>query len=231
MSEVTGERTPSAPADRRLGLIVLLGGLLIKALAWTWRLRREGFEEAERLMRERRGVVLALWHGEMLGPLVAMRGHDISILISNHRDGEIIARIAEGFGYGAIRGSSSRGGGRALLEIVRHLQKGGTVAVTPDGPRGPRHSFAGGTVVAAQRAGVPVVALRMEAPKAWTLGSWDRFTIPKPFSRVVVRASVPTFVEATTLADAEREVERFTRLMAATAPGAAEPDTRGALPA
>lgn len=209
--------------DRSLPLIVFAGRLLIRLLARSWRLRTEGFEGVDRLIGEGRGMVLALWHGEMLGPLIAMRGRPVAILISSHRDGEIIARIAAGFGYASVRGSSSRGGGRALLEIVRRLQAGGIVAVTPDGPRGPRHSFAGGTVVAAQRAEVPVIALRMEVSSAWTLRSWDRFTIPKPFARVVVRASAPTLVEATTMADSEREVARFQQLMADTGPDTVDP--------
>lgn len=218
-----------AKPDRTLGLIVFAGRLVIKALAATWRLRLVGFERGAAHIREGGGIVLALWHGEMLGPLVAMRGYPVQILISNHRDGEIIAKIAEGLGYGSIRGSSSRGGGRALLEIVRRLKRGGIVAVTPDGPRGPRHSFAGGTIVAAQRAEVPVVAMRMSVSRAWRLGSWDRFTIPKPFATVTVTCSTPTPVEATTMADAEREVERFARLMAETGEPAPAGDTGATL--
>jgi lysophospholipid acyltransferase (LPLAT)-like uncharacterized protein len=126
--------------------------------------------------------VLALWHGQMLPLLTTHRDSGIAVLISEHRDGEIIARVAKAFGVGTVRGSTSRGGSRALLEMVAFLRRGGEVAITPDGPRGPRHRFAPGALVAAHRAGVPVVGMAAHADRAWRLRSWDVFEIPKPFA-------------------------------------------------
>jgi lysophospholipid acyltransferase (LPLAT)-like uncharacterized protein len=134
-------------------------------------------------------------------------------VISEHRDGEIIARIVESFGFKTIRGSSSRGAARALIGIVRELERGSEVAVTPDGPRGPARRFASGALVAAQRVGVPIVGVGVFASSAWRLNSWDRFMIPKPFSRVQVAYTLPTSVVATSAREAEGEAPRFESLL------------------
>ena len=109
------------------------------------------------------------------------------MLISTHADGEIIARICEALGYRTIRGSTSRGGARALVEITRTLERGIEVAITPDGPRGPPHSIAPGTLYAAQRSNAPIVPIYVHASRAWHLATWDSFMIPKPFARLTIR--------------------------------------------
>ena len=108
------------------------------------------------------------------------------MLISEHGDGEIIARIARHFGFRTIRGSTSRGAARALLELVREVQGGNELAITPDGPRGPAKSFAPGAVIVAQRSGSPIVPAVVHVPFAWRLKSWDRFVVPKPFAKITV---------------------------------------------
>ena len=118
------------------------------------------------------------------------------MLISEHRDGELIARIVQRFDYRTIRGSTTRAATRALLTIVRHLDGGGEIAITPDGPRGPACTVAPGALIAAQRAKVPVIAVGVHASRAWRLRSWDAFMIPKPFARVTIAYSDPTDVEA-----------------------------------
>jgi lysophospholipid acyltransferase (LPLAT)-like uncharacterized protein len=147
-------------------------------------------------------------------PLVWLhRGEGVPVVISEHRDGEIIARIVERFGFTTIRGSTTRGAARALLGIVRELEAGSEVAVTPDGPRGPARKFASGALVAAQRVGVPIVCIGVSASRAWRLKSWDSFMIPKPFSRVCIAYAVPTCVSATSARAAEEEAPRFEALM------------------
>jgi hypothetical protein len=141
------------------------------------------------------------------------RDEGIAILISTHADGEIITRVALSLGNRAVRGSSSRGGARALLELAAQLQSGSDVAVTPDGPRGPRRVFAAGAVVAAMRARAPIVALGATVDRFWRLRSWDRLVIPKPFARITVRYSEPTYVAATTPRGAEAEAARFHALL------------------
>ena len=196
-----------------LGLTV--GMVVLRLLARTWRLRVLNDDGLRASRANGVPVIFSLWHGELLPLLWVHRREGVSIMISSHRDGEIVARVAEALGYGTVRGSSTRGGARALLAAVRALQAGHDLAVTPDGPRGPRHSYAPGALAAAQRAGAPIVVVRAHASRAWTLRSWDRFIIPKPFARLTVAYSEPTRVDATSSHGAEAEAPRFVALMQA----------------
>ncbi|MDF1502643.1 lysophospholipid acyltransferase family protein, partial [Roseisolibacter sp. H3M3-2] len=199
-----------APVPARVRWAVAAGSRVLRLLARTWRVREVGREgwRARRASGEG-GVVVALWHGQML-PLVAHhRDEGVAVLISEHRDGEIIARVVRAFGYETVRGSTSRGGGRALLELVGVLRRGREVCVTPDGPRGPRHTFAPGALVDAQRAGVPQRDVAAHVDRAWRLGSWDRFEIPKPFARITVAYSDPTPVPGPTPREAAESAPRF----------------------
>ncbi len=161
------------------------GALVVRALGLTWRIRWEGGT----IPRE--PAIYALWHGELLPLLWAMRGRGIAPLISTHADGEVIARVVQSLGYVPIRGSSSRGGARALIEAVRRLGDGGQVAFTTDGPRGPRRQSAPGVLAAAARAKVPVIPLGAIVSRAWRVRSWDRFVLPKPFATIRVRVGEP----------------------------------------
>jgi lysophospholipid acyltransferase (LPLAT)-like uncharacterized protein len=192
---------------------VRVGTWLIRLLGRTWRIRTIHQEIFDTVIRDRRPVVFTLWHGQMLPLLYRHRDRGVVVLISEHKDGEIIARIAERLGFGTMRGSTSRGAGRALVGLVRSLSEGRAVAVTPDGPRGPARSFAPGALVAAQRAGAPIVPLGVSASRAWRLRSWDRFLIPKPFSKVTISYGEPTMVSGDSPRDAADEGPRFTALM------------------
>jgi lysophospholipid acyltransferase (LPLAT)-like uncharacterized protein len=134
-------------------------------------------------------------------------------MISEHRDGEIIARIAEAFWFTTERGSTSRGAARALIGLARAVESGRSAAVTPDGPRGPAHVFAPGAVIAAQRAGVPIIPIRVSASSAWRLKSWDRFLIPKPFARVDIHYGALTAVQADTPRAAAELAPQFEETM------------------
>jgi lysophospholipid acyltransferase (LPLAT)-like uncharacterized protein len=182
--------------DLRTRLIIWLGVWLIVALKSTLRIRVIG---REGLLARREGegrVVYAFWHGQILPCMMAHSPARCGVLISEHRDGEIIARIIERFEMYGIRGSTSRGGTRALLECVRTLRGGDDVAVTPDGPRGPRHSFAPGALLIGFRSGAPVVTISAHLDRAWRLNSWDQFEIPKPFARLTVYYGEPRHVHA-----------------------------------
>ena len=199
--------------DWKLSVSIRLGVWVIRALALTWRLRTVN-EAAFRTLREnRQPFIFAFWHGQMLPLLWRHRGEGVAIVISSHRDGEIIARVAELLGYRSIRGSSTRGAARALLGLVRELENGGEAAVTPDGPRGPARRFASGALVAAQRSGAPIVGIGVCASRAWYLKSWDRFMIPKPFSRIRIVYTAPTTVMAASARGAEEEAPRFEGLL------------------
>ena len=174
-----------AMTERKMRWIVRLGVMVIRALASTWRIREHDYE-AIREVRKTHRIIFALWHGELLPLLWQHRGEHIAIVISEHKDGEIIARIAHALGYHTVRGSTTRGGSRALIGLIRVIAEGYDGAVTPDGPRGPARVFAPGTAVAAQRSGALIVPIRAKAARAWRLESWDRFIIPLPFTLVDV---------------------------------------------
>jgi len=108
--------------------------------------------------------------------------HKIAVMISEHFDGEIIARTIDSFGFESIRGSSKKGGARVLIAALKKLKNGYDIAITPDGPRGPRMSVAAGIVRLSQKADAYIVPLSYSASQCWRLRSWDRFVIPKPFS-------------------------------------------------
>jgi lysophospholipid acyltransferase (LPLAT)-like uncharacterized protein len=163
-----------------------IGPLFIQALAATWRIRVRGAEYLHALRQARRPFVFVLWHSRILPLLYQHRNEEIVLLISRHRDGQHLANLAERWGYRSVRGSTKRGGEVGLLGIVRALQGGAVVAITPDGPRGPAEQVQPGAVAAAQHAGAVLLPIGARPSSAWWLGSWDRMCIPKPFSRVDV---------------------------------------------
>lgn len=198
---------------RRLRWIVRLGAGLLRLLAMTWRVRTVNGEPLDDARQSGQRVLFALWHGELLPLLWHQRGRAVAIVISEHRDGEIIAQIAHSLGYSTVRGSSSRGGSRALLGLTRAIDAGSDGAITPDGPRGPARVFAPGAAVAAQRTGALIVPIRASASRAWRLKSWDRFLIPKPFSRVTVTIGPLTPVIADSPRAAAEQSERLQQIL------------------
>jgi len=197
----------------RVALISVLGGFILRLIGLTWRVRRVGGEAFDAMLQRKEPFIVVFWHGEIVPVTWVHRHRGIAPLISRHADGEIIARIVEGLGYRTVRGSSSRGGVRALLETAQRVNEGVTVGFTPDGPRGPRHVFAPGALIVAQRTGRPIVALGASASRAWRLRSWDRHLVPKPFATVTIRYSEPQFVRAGQARDALQEQTRFEALL------------------
>ncbi len=202
-------------APRRTIWLVRVGALLIRLLGASWRVRRINGERFDAALTSGAPVVFTLWHGQMLPLLYQHRHQAVFVLISEHSDGEIIARIAERLGFRTIRGSTSRGASRALIALARILRAGHAVAITPDGPRGPARSFAAGALAAAQRAGAMIMPVGVGASSAWHLKSWDRFMVPKPFSRVTLAYGEATLVSGASPRAAMYEAPRFQELMAA----------------
>jgi lysophospholipid acyltransferase (LPLAT)-like uncharacterized protein len=196
--------------------MLAVGGVAFRALAATWRYRIVGGESIETLRKRKIPFIFSLWHGEFLPLIWHHRDEGVAILVSEHRDGEMIARIAESIGYRLIRGSSTRGGDRALLTLVKELRAGSEVAVTPDGPKGPHHTYAPGALIAAQRSGAPILPIVAHADRAWHLSSWDSFMIPKPFARITVAYGPPTPVLAKNSRQAAAEASAFQELMRKT---------------
>ena len=199
--------------ERRIKWIVRLGVPLVRLLGGSWRIQLINQTSIDALRRERRPIVFALWHGDLLPLLYHHRNEGVSVLISEHRDGELIARAAESLGFRTVRGSTSRGASRALVGLARELEAGRDVAITPDGPRGPARSFAPGALIAAQRANAPVIAVGLAATSEWRLRSWDRFKIPRPFSRVRIAYSDAVMLDASTARAAAEDTARFQALM------------------
>jgi lysophospholipid acyltransferase (LPLAT)-like uncharacterized protein len=206
----SGER---GTLSRRSRVILLLGRGALHALARTWRVRILNEDALLSLRRAKKGFVFALWHGHLLPLLWHHRGEGVTVLISEHRDGELVARAAESLGYDLIRGSTTKGAQRALIALGRALSDGREVAITPDGPRGPARKFAPGALVAAQRSDSFVLPVAMSADRSWQLRSWDRFMIPKPFANVTVSYGTPTKVSATSARGAAEESDRFEALL------------------
>lgn len=167
-------------------LLTTLGFVLVGLLARTWRYRLEGREHPQALYDGKRPFIFALWHSRILPLLYLHRDEGMVLLISRHRDGGLLATLAERWGYRFVRGSTQRGGEVGLLGVVRALQGGAVVAITPDGPRGPAERVKPGIIAAAQHAAVPVVPATAQPSRAWWLSSWDRFCIPRPFTTIHV---------------------------------------------
>ena len=203
---------------RRVQWKVRAGVAFIRVLASTWRVETVNGEPLRDARRTGQRVIFALWHGELLPLLWHQRGENVAIVISDHRDGEIIARVAESLGYTTVRGSSSNGGSRALIGLVREIHGGRDGAITPDGPRGPARVFAAGASIAAQRTGAVIAPIRARASRFWRLKSWDRFLIPKPFARVTVTIGPLTVVNATTPREAAEQAPRL-QLILDSVPG------------
>src|SRR5688572_18305531 len=138
-----------------------------------------------------RRPIMAFWHGRVLTATYFFRQRGIVVMISENFDGEWIARIIEQFGFRTSRGSSSRGGRRALLKLKREMEQGHPSGFAVDGPRGPARQAQPGAVWLAKLTGNPVVPFHMEASSYWSLKSWDRTQIPKPFSTVALTVGEP----------------------------------------
>lgn len=176
----------SAPATRLAAAAI---ALYIRLVHLTSRFATEGAEAVAPLLREARPFIIAFWHGRLLMmPAGWPAGHRMRVLISQHRDGEMIARAVEPFGIGTVRGSAAKagrdkGGVAALRLIVQALKQGDYIAVTPDGPRGPRMRASTGIIAAARLAKVPVVPATFAVRRRRVMNSWDRFIVPWPFNR------------------------------------------------
>jgi lysophospholipid acyltransferase (LPLAT)-like uncharacterized protein len=191
--------------------LIAFGFYLLKALGRTLR-----FEVDDRAGIVGKPVgenyVGALWHNRLLiFPLVLRRffsNRRGAALISASRDGDLLSEAIHRFDYDVVRGSSSKLGASGLLQLSDVLAKSGDVVITPDGPRGPAYELGPGIIFLAQKTGVPVLPMNMEYSSCWRVKSWDRFIIPKPFSKVRVIIGRPERITSTT-SDQEFETERL----------------------
>lgn len=183
--------------------------LLARAVSATLRWRVTGIEKAD---AGEKGVLLCIWHGRTFLPANYMRNRGIWALFSLSNDGELQSRVFSLLGYRVIRGSTGRGGERAAVEAIRVLRKGDTLAITPDGPRGPAGEIQGGALLMARKSGAALVPIGASAGRRWLIGTWDRYLMPKPFARASIRFGEPIWISPD--AD-EAEIEQVREKLAA----------------
>lgn len=201
----------SATGPQRM--IAFAGASAMRALLGTLRATVE--DEAGFLPRPpARPVIFAFWHNRILAITHLFRRHyphrerrGVLVLTSPSRDGMWLAEFVRQFGMGSVRGSSSRRGAVAMRELIDRMREGHDIAITPDGPRGPRYTLGPGLVYLAQKTQSPVLPLHARYSACWTLRTWDGFQIPKPFSRVALTIGFPLLVPDVPGADA-LEIER-----------------------
>ncbi len=174
--------------------MALPGSLLIRLFGLSWRIRTvdQRFLESARRLSER--VIFAFWHGRMLPLSYMHRGRAVQVLTSEHSDGELMGRAIRYLGFGHVRGSSTRGGTRAIFELVKKVEQGFDLGITVDGPKGPKFVVKPGPVEIAKLSGAPIVPITASSASHWAFNSWDAFEVPKPLSRVTVRYGEPVAV-------------------------------------
>ncbi len=194
---------------RRLELRVLppVLYLFLKILHFTCK-KRYHFNKTK---RSDLASIFVFWHGELMmlpfGYIEYRGSTNIDTIVSAHHDGEIATRLLKLIGGGTIRGSSTRGGMKAILQALKSIKEGRDVGITPDGPKGPRHSVADGAVLIAKKTNTPIIAMNVKASKSWRLKSWDRFMIPKPFSTLDFYYSDPFFIDGLSMDEAKKKIK------------------------
>jgi lysophospholipid acyltransferase (LPLAT)-like uncharacterized protein len=199
-------------------LIGLAGKLLIDFLFVFSSVERKGFRAVSRLIGTRR-FIFACWHSRLLLLSYIYKRLDASIMVSNSADGEIIAQVLQRHGHKTIRGSTGKGGMRALMQQILDMRDNRRPGVViPDGPTGPRHKVQTGVILLAQKTGCPIIPLAYSSKRRKVFGSWDRFILPFPWTRGVITygrpIEVPTKADANTIQECalrlEQELNRIT---------------------
>ena len=194
------------------------GEVVVRLLSATWRLNRIDPENLERKIRSgRRRFIFAFWHRHLLSLLGCFKGFPFCVPVSEHSDGEYVARVMERFGLLAVRGSTTRGRLRLIRGLLQAIDSGRSCAITPDGPRGPCYSVQPGFILLARRTGLPVYPLGVAVDRRWELDSWDSFVIPKPFAHITVALGEPLSADKISRAAVRDSCEEMRgRLMDAT---------------
>jgi lysophospholipid acyltransferase (LPLAT)-like uncharacterized protein len=204
-----------------------IAGMISMMACWT-RLERPGFERFLKASRGEKPVVVVAWHSSMIVPAYVYRNQDLVIMSSLSQAGDLMACVMVCFGYHSVRGSSSKGGMRGLLEMVKLMKNGRNGSLTVDGPRGPKHEVKPGAVLLAQKAGADIIPIGMGYSHCLRLNNWDGTEIPLPGARAVLYTGKPFALDANaTVEDGCRLIRD--RLMACEA-AAAEYIRTGVVP-
>jgi len=173
----------------------------------TCRVRWHNKEALNTLQQSDKPFVLSMWHNCCTIAAWAMKGSDITVMISDSKDGEYVSRLANSFDIPTIRGSSSSGSEKAVRSALRVLAQKKPIGITPDGPRGPRYKIKSGMLWFAASSGAPIIPLHIESTKQWVFNSWDKHAFPKPFSTIHVRFGNPLTLERSAL---ENDIDKVT---------------------
>ena len=177
-----------------LTIIPPIAAAIVRLLAFSMKFETVHPERADPFWRDNKRMILAFWHGRLLMVPFCYFGKGIKTLISRHGDGEILARVMERFGHESIRGSTTHGGAMAMREMIKAL-KNYDIALTPDGPLGPKHKVQDGVIALAKSTGVPIVPVTFSATKKKIFRSWDSFLLPYPFSKGVFLWGEPLYIK------------------------------------
>lgn len=200
----------SSITETKWNLVGIFGKLFVDLLFATTRIESVGFENVQQLVSSRK-FIFAIWHSRILLVSYLYKGTDASILVSQSGDGEIIARILQKQGHETIRGSTKKGGLRALAGLIKRLREREKFGVMiPDGPQGPRFKVQPGIIILAKKTGNPILPISYSAGKIKVFSSWDRFILPHPFTTCRVVYGVPIYVPAD--ADKSEETRCLLRL-------------------
>jgi lysophospholipid acyltransferase (LPLAT)-like uncharacterized protein len=217
-----------SPRDWTISLTVVpwIASLLMRAGAASLRRTDIGRQHPEACWARGERIIVAFWHGRLLMMPFGYPGQTATILISQHRDGEYITRIAQWLGYTVVRGSATRGGARAFKQLLQCLRESSNLAITPDGPKGPRQQVKSGVIELSRLSGMPILPVAFGACPRTILKSWDQFLVPHPFARAVYVWGEPIYVPG----DADKEaVEKLQSVLAERLDALiAEADTRAA---
>jgi len=187
--------------------VPFLASLLIRFLYAT---NKKEFHSPESVGDE--PIIFACWHGELLMlPYLYKQYRKVAhakVLISDHFDGLLISKTIKYFGLGTIAGSTNRNAARVLIQGIKTIKKGYDIGITPDGPKGPRHSVSDGAIVMAQKTKAKIVLVEIKPTKYWQLNSWDKFTIPKPFGKINYYSTEPIDVTGMELEEARELIQK-----------------------
>jgi lysophospholipid acyltransferase (LPLAT)-like uncharacterized protein len=192
----------------RFNLLPVLIYGFIKMVGWTMRIQIVGVDGVRENWKKGVPFILSFWHGRQLMIPLAYEGRNVHILISQHRDGELISRVMKRFGFRTIWGSTTRGGIAGLKGMIRAVRAGSDLAITPDGPVGPRYEVKDGVISLAALSGQPIFWVSWSTDRTWIFKSWDRFMLPKPFARLRFHATGPLHLDKSLNSD-ELEAARL----------------------
>jgi len=176
-------------------ILPFIAFLIIKIFSSTHKLIFENTEILSDIKSKNQYPIFAFWHGKQFILVNSHKNRGVCIMTSLSKDGELQSNILTKFGYQIVRGSSSRGGDKALVDLIRKMKKGNAVAFAVDGPKGPIYKAKPGVLFLAQKTQNPIVPVAVGVKSYWKLKNWDEYVIPKPFTKTIVRYGFPIYIQ------------------------------------